>query len=264
MKKESTALALVSTDHFVAFNDETNELIIELIREFFADGLGEDDLHTVKIPTGGGQSWDLPGDQSARTFTSIIVGEQMTRSYWPEPFSGTGQPSACSSKDGLMGVGDPGGPCSMCSYSQWGSGRNGIGQACQQRKILYILSPEDTLPMRLILPATSFGNLRKFYRDLLNKRVSRSGVVCEFGLMKTQNKTGITYSQATFKISDLLDKETAMRGKAYASVLARAMGHGTPIDAEPKAPPRHDLDEDDIPDFDFAAARAELDNAGSR
>lgn len=247
---ESTALTVIPAGDFTALAQEAQELR-ELVDEFFADGLNEGDLHTVKIPGAGGKNWDLPGDESARSFIGVVLGIQNTRTYYPEAFSGTGQPPVCNSRDGVTGQGLPGGICSVCPHAHWGSGKNGVGTACGERKILYVLRPEDVLPIRLALPATSFRNLRRYNLALLNKRMRVSGVATEFGLTQVQSKSGITYSQATFAVAGTLNPETAARAKAYAMLLAASLS-GKPIqeDMTETAARRPDLNEDDVP-FDW-------------
>src|SRR5436190_7928237 len=174
-----TSLAVVPLEEYQALQNETDELQ-DLVSEYLSDGLSADDLHLVRIPAGGGQSWDLPGNESARSFTGVILGIQNSRLYYKEKFTSGGLPPECSSRDGVTGVGIPGGLCVACPMSQWGSASVGKGQACSQRKTLYVLRPDDVLPVRLQLPATSFKNLRKFEMELLNKRMRRSAAAVSF------------------------------------------------------------------------------------
>lgn len=246
-----TTLAVISEESYMALRDEADELH-SLIEEYLSDGLTEDDLHIVKIPGGGGRAWDLPGDVSAPSFVGVILGIQSTRAYFPDEFSGASQPPLCSSRDGITGAGQPGGVCAPCPFSQWGSGKNGMGSACGQRKILYVLRPEEVLPIRVALPVTSFRNLRRYQLDLLNQRARLSGVATEFSLIQVQSKGGIKYSQAFCRMAGALDPETAQRAKAYAALLTASLS-GKALSADDVAAPaprRPDLDESDLP-FDW-------------
>ena len=239
-------LAVVSTEQFVALRQEAAELQ-ELVEEFFKDGLSENDLPLIKIPAGGGRSWELSESENAPTFTGCILGIQNTRAYWAEAFTGAGTPAACSSRDGVTGVGEPGGTCARCPLGEWGSGRGGVGTACLPRKIVYVLRPEEVLPVRLALPVTSFVNLRKYQVALLNRRVRPSAVSTLFGLTSAQSKTGIKYSQATFTVAGALDAETAGRARAYAALLTASLGQ-TKVENQAEEPPAAaEIDDEDVP-----------------
>jgi hypothetical protein len=240
-----TALTTITTEQFVALQQEATELQ-ELVEEFFTDGLVENDLELIKIPSGGGRAWDLPKGLSAPTFDGVLLGIQNSRAYWPNTYSGGGTPADCSSRDGITGRGRPGGECKWCELSQWGSGRNGVGTACNPRKTLYILRPVDSLPVRLSLPVTSFTPLRKYQVSLLNQRVRPSAVATRFGLAVAQSKSNIKYSQATFAVAGALDPETALRAKAYAGILASALG-GSAKSTAVEEPAPTEIEEDDIP-----------------
>jgi hypothetical protein len=253
IKKAETALAVIPAETYSALAQETQELR-ELVDEFFADGLSADDLHLIRIPTGGGKTWELPGEEQHPTFLGVILAIQNTRAYWPEAFSGGGSPTACSSRDGITGVGNPGGVCQECPLAKWGSGRSGIGTACTPRKILYVLRPEDTLPVRLALPVTSFKPLREYQMLLFNRRRRPSTVATAFGLERTTNKSGIAYSKATFTLTGQLSPETADRAAAYASLLRSSLAT-VPTEDAATAAGNPALDEDDIPGFDWVEGK---------
>jgi hypothetical protein len=129
--------------------------------------------------------------------------------------------------------------------ARWGSARNSRGQACSARKILYVLRPDDVLPVRLQIPATSFTNLRRYQMELLNKRMRQSEAATTFGLTKTKNKSGIEYSQATFAFACALSAEMAARAKTYAALINASLS-GKVIEDEHVAGGNPELDESDV------------------
>lgn len=221
-KDESHDLAVVSTEQYLALREEADELRA-LVDEYLEDGLSEQDLHLIKIPTGGGLQWELPNEQMASTFDGVILAIQQTRAYFPDEYSGGNSPPTCSSRDGKVGIGRPGGECALCSMAQWGSGRTGIGSACKERKILYILFPGETLPVRLSLPVTSFKHLRKYHIGLLNKRLPQHGVVTRFSLERIKSRSGISYSMIKLAQVGPIPAEMAERAKSYATTLKTAL-----------------------------------------
>ena len=73
----------------------------------------ERDLRRVKVPPQGITIWSIPsteGDIHAEEITGILVEYTTPRAYWDRPMDpNTLTPPNCSSHDGLMGIGDPGG-----------------------------------------------------------------------------------------------------------------------------------------------------------
>ena len=65
----------------------------------------------------------LEGEESAKTVEGIIVGWRPARIYWKKGLNeGGGKlPPDCTSIDGFIGIGDPGGACATCPFSKFGS-----------------------------------------------------------------------------------------------------------------------------------------------
>jgi hypothetical protein len=222
-------------ENYIALSYDPTELG-NLIDDYLEDGLKEGDLEQIKIPTGGGIQWEMPGaagGEMVTTFDGVIVGVQTTRTYWPDAFSGASVPPSCTSRDGKIGIGDPGGVCELCPLARWGTGKNGVGTACAERKRVYILRPEGLLPIILNLPVTSINNLRKYQIRLLSQRTPVTVVVTRFGLDRTKNKAGIPYSQAAFTSIGPLPATLAPLAKAYAKTIQTAVGIHT--EARPSA-----------------------------
>jgi hypothetical protein len=237
--------------------------VTEMIGEFLEDGLKPGDLEQIKIPTGGGIQWELPGGEMANAFEGVIVGIQTTRAYWEGDFAGGGTPPTCTSQNGKTGIGSPGGACDYCPKNQWGSGKNGVGTACAPRKRIYILRPEGFLPVVLALPVTSMNALRKYQIRLLSQRTGVNVAVTRFGLERTKNKAGIAYSQVTCSAVGPLPASLAPLARAYAKMIQGAVGIVHDEDQAPSAPAPFDpnqIPESDPPFGPFAKdARSETD-----
>lgn len=190
------------------------------------------DLERVTIPTGGGTSWKvqtLVGEEIAPILAGIIVLYQDCRAFWKAEFSGETPPD-CSSEDGRMGVGEPGGPCAKCPYAEFGSDpKGGKGQACKQVRRVFLLRPKTYLPVMVTLPPTSIKNCKQFFTRVTNAGLPYWGVVTEIGLEKTKNGSGIAYSKATFRcgmqdgqLATLTAEETA-KVREYATALKEVL-----------------------------------------
>lgn len=171
-------------------------------------GITEWDLDRIKVPAGGGTLWTLQtleGEQAVPTIEGVIVHWRDGRVYWRDTFAGGSTPPDCSSRDGVLGIGTPGGDCSACPLSKFGSAASGTGQACKQYRLLYVLTRDKLLPTVIVCPPTSIAPVRKYLLRLAASGVSASSVVTSIGLERVQSRQGIAYSQVTLSLVERLD-----------------------------------------------------------
>lgn len=159
----------------------------------------------VKIPSGGGLQFEIPGSDPespdyTKTLQGVILYNHSAGGYWLEgdEYSDDKSP-LCSSVDGKVGVGDPGGSCAICKLNEFGSGKGGKGKACKNMRVLYLLQDGEFLPIQLNLSPTSIRPFTDFYNmAFASKRRATFGSVVEIGLKRADNGTNV-YSVATFK-----------------------------------------------------------------
>lgn len=177
------------------------------------DGLGQVPFDAVKIPSGGGLAFEVPGDdpdnpETAQSLTGVIVHHHPVNVYWEHDFDGSGGLPDCSSPDGKHGLDTRTGEvrdCATCPFNQFGSGGKGSAKACKNTHRVYLLREDEALPILLTLPPTS---LRAF-KDYLAKRLIMKGkrsadVITCIKLKKEKNADGIAYSACVFsKAADL-------------------------------------------------------------
>ncbi len=227
MTEKSKALTVV--DSFsVPQLFESAELMEEM------DGLQFRFTH-VKVPAGGGLAFELPGDDDdepeiEKTLEGVIVHHHAVNAYWSEEFTGGNEPPDCASLDGKVGVGSPGGPCNSCPMNDWGSGRDGKGKACNNRRRIYLLRAGEMFPILLSLPPTSLGN----FADLLSRRLIQRGlttkqVVVRGKIKKAVSSTGIDYSQVVWSVNGRLAQQDAERMKEYGESI-KALAGGLTVD----------------------------------
>ena len=183
------------------------------------------DLDRIKVPAGGGTMWTVPsltGDQEVKELSGIIVYWKSTRAYWPGSYEGGSAPPDCSSNDGKVGQGSPGGECAVCPYAQYGSAKNGTGkgQACKQTRLLFIAQSTSLLPAVLTVPPTSIKPCSKYFLSLAGQARPYYSVVTSIGLTKDKNDTGIVFSQCTFRVAEILGSEEIIKMANFASSLA--------------------------------------------
>lgn len=159
----------------------------------------------VKIPSGGTLQFELPSDDPenpdyAKTLEGIIIYNHASGAYWMEgsEYDEDSTP-LCTTVDGKVGIGEPGGSCAICPFNQFRSAPDGKGKACKNMRVLYLLRDGDFLPLQLKLPPTSIRPFTEFYNTVFApRRRATYGSVVQIGLKRADNGTNV-YSVATFK-----------------------------------------------------------------
>lgn len=189
--------------------------VLEALRENLQGAtIRPHELPRIRIPGAGGPAWiadDENGEPTALTkFQGIVLAIRDVRVYWKLGFDAgqAGKSPDCKSDDGIVGIGAPGGECSRCPLAQFGTGKEGVGQACRASKLLFVLRPGDLLPIVVPLPPGSHQPLKGYLVRLLNKGIPYFAAVTEFSLSKETSKGGIAYSALSPRIvSKLSDSE---------------------------------------------------------
>ena len=130
--------------------------------DFSAEELAEDadglqmSFPRVKIPAGGTLQFEMPSDDPdnpdyEKTLVGVILHSHATCAYWPagSEYDDDTTP-LCSSADGKIGIGTPGGACATCAMNRFGSAPDGSkGKACKNMRILYLLRSGEYMPLQI-------------------------------------------------------------------------------------------------------------------
>lgn len=207
------------------------------------------DLDRVKVPSGGALQFTVPtldGESDQTSICGVIVGWKNVRAYYATSFDEQpNMPPTCSSPDGLIGLGhpdhegadDPEGPaikraCDSCPNAAWGSGKD-KGQACQQGRLLFLLTEGDMLPLVVKLPATSIKACADYFMKLTRTGSPFFAVQTEITLERMTNAGGIKYSEARFKMLGKLEKDEKALMRDYKNSLMPATANMTGEEAKP-------------------------------
>jgi len=181
---------------------------IEQTLEIFKENVGPGgvsalDLPRIKCPTGGDITWKVPtleGDAHEKEIEGIVLAWKPGRLFWRKSISdgGSGKPPDCTSRDGFIGHGDPGGECAECPYAQFGSSTKGRGQACKQVRQLLMVRPGEILPHLITVPPTSLRPASQYFLMLLGQRIPFWGVTTRIRLERAKNEAGIDYAKFVF------------------------------------------------------------------
>lgn len=196
--------------------------------DFTAEELAEDmdglsmSFTRIKIPSGGGKFFEIPTDdpdnpESATTLEGVILHHHAHCAYWPESSDDEDNKPLCSSFDGKVGIGDPGGACATCQLNTYGTAAKGAGKACKNMRVIYLLRSGEYLPIQINLPPTSIKPFKDFYsKAFALRRRAPYGSIVRIGL-KQENNGKEDYSVATFRRVADFSGEKLQQVKAYAS-----------------------------------------------
>ena len=218
-------VAVVNSNfNLVTLEGELAEAIAEEM-----DGLGTIPYDRVKIPSGGGVAFELPGDSDedsevTKELVGVILYHHPVNAYWREKFAGGNEQPDCSSYDGKTGVVRETGECrdcSKCPHNQFGS--DGNGKACKNVHRIYMLREGNPVPLILSLPPTSL----KYMRDYISKKILLKGMRCHHAitkitLKKERSAGGIDYSRAAFSYGGKLTPEQIKAAEAMANGIKQS------------------------------------------
>ena len=188
------------------------------------------DLDRVKVPAGGATSWEVPslkGPEPTRELVGIILAARDSKQYWHKRADdGGSSPPDCVSTDLINGVGDPGGPCQVCAFNQFGSAVNEKGQAtkgkaCKDTKLMLFIRPGDVLPLVISAPATSLNSAKKYFLRLAQSQLMFQNVVTKLTLKQEKSAGGVAYAEIEFTYVRDLTPEESSRALAISETMKK-------------------------------------------
>lgn len=142
-----------------------------------------------------------PFGKSFDEIKAIVLFKQKTRGCWEE---GNKIP-LCSSFDGMMGTDANGNSrrCAECPRNAWGSGKEGRGKECKEMRRMFLLTPENALPIQLSFPPTSISVIDNFFSARLTNRISDIAKEVKFSLAAS-SANGFDFAKAVLKNGDTI------------------------------------------------------------
>ena len=209
-----------------------------LVIEENLEGMGGGKFDKIKIPSGGGISFEVRDENGEtipmKSLRGVIIHKKPFRAWYIKSFDektdeDTGIPD-CFSDDMIHGsgcetAGIPAGQlCATCPKGQWGSNRKGgKGKDCADKIRIHTLLEDCVFPIVIDLPPTSLQNFTNYINRLTNKLNCFYGVVTNIGLEKDKNNKGTEYSKTTFAKSVNLTPQEKQAIKQYIEILRPRM-----------------------------------------
>ena len=171
----------------------------------------------MKSPSGGSTVFSVPGlsgDEAEKELYGIILDYTTPRAYWDSPDPVEGTPPACLSKNSI--ISEDGKACAHCPFNDYGS-KDGESnaKACKESALLFLLRPNNILPLLVRVPVTSKGRFLKYATRLLSTLTPLSSVVTKISLEKATSKGGKPFALFNFEAVSTLSPEEAAQAKAF-------------------------------------------------
>ena len=220
----STELTPVESG-YVALTTNALEIINENLK---SQSLSPSLIDTVKSPSGGTTAFTVPsitGDEIEKELVGIILDYCTPRAYWDTPDPVEGTPPICYSRDSI--ISHDGKACNQCLYNEFGSKDNGNGdsngKACKESVELYLLRPDNIIPLIVRVPVSSKNLFLKYATRLVGSLTPISSVVTKITLEKATNKTGQPYCTYNFEAISKLSPDEAINAKAFSQKLVEML-----------------------------------------
>ena len=213
-----------------------DDAMSELMNETFDDAEpGIRDLVHIKFPTGGETSWIVTkgGNKTlVNELTGILVLQNPQRVFWTDPEPKNNAPE-CMSMDGKKPIpgglyapggaradDNPTGTCRNCPMAQWGSDLKGrAGQACKERKLLFLLTEGAMLPVVVTVPPASLKAFKEWAVGLMTDMVGYWGVEVGLSLVEAQSKDGQKYAELKLRVIRTLSDAETEASKQYKEMV---------------------------------------------
>jgi len=173
---------------------------------------------TIKSPAGGVTSFTVPGvsgDEMTKELVGIIIDYKTPRARWLDENPVEGTLPVCFSSDSV--VSNEGKPCSQCEFNEFGSKNNGDsnGKACKESVSVFLLRPNNILPIIVRVPVSSKMIFMKYMTRLVSNATPISSVVTRISLEKVTNKGGQPYAAYKFEAAGQLSSQEALTARAF-------------------------------------------------
>ena len=208
-----TTLATTDSD-YIALNSNALDIIRENLKN---QPLPFDFFDVVKSPSGGSTVFSVPGlagDEAAKELTGIILDYTTPRAYWDTPDPVEGTPPTCLSQNSI--ISQDGKACARCPYNDFGSkDGDSNAKACKESVLIFLLRPNNIIPLLVRVPVTSKPRFLKYSTRLLSSLTPISSVVTKITLEKATSKGGKPYALFNFEAVGTLSSEEAAQAKKF-------------------------------------------------
>jgi hypothetical protein len=213
----STALKVYENNEIAAL-DPSSEAALAFRENNQGTSFDVGDLIRVKVPSAGGTIWTIEGPEGkeqTESLDGIVCFKAPHGIIWRSDDISPGEKPVVVSNDlvtaklnvpreevpedlmdsldsaeikGQPGVYD----WAKLPQTQWGTGKKGHGKYAKEQVLMFILRPNELLPLFLAVPSGSIKNIKKFF---LHCKLPYYRMLVSLKLKEAVSKGGIKYSQ---------------------------------------------------------------------
>ena len=216
MTSVSTAETLTepTNSNYIALTNNALEIIQENLKN---QPLSFQLFDIVKSPSGGSTIFSVPGlsgEEATKELTGIILDYATPRAYWDTPDPVEGTPPTCFSTDSIIST--DGKACCHCPFNDFGSkDGDSNAKACKESVLLFLLRPNNIMPIVVRVPVTSKMIFLKYMTRLIGRLTPLNSIVTKITLEKATSKGGKPYALFHFKAINTLSSEETTHAKAF-------------------------------------------------
>jgi len=141
-------------------------------------------------------------------------------------------------------VSHEGKPCSHCVFNEFGSKEgDSMAKACKEAVELYLLRPDNIMPIIVRVPVSSKGIFQKYMTRLVSNMIPINGVVTKITLEKATSRSGQAYAQFIFEAVNMLDEGEASNLKAFSLKIMEVLTANDALPEPQEANGEQPLDE---------------------
>ena len=212
----------------------------DAVRDMVEANLGGGEITEFDLPRAKMPSGEMPAfvfnsgggkPEMLTEIVGVIVYHADRRAYWSQGLDegGGGTPPDCWSPDAMKGIGmiaeKYGGNCKTCPMAAFGSshkrdGTPGRGQACQQRKMIFILIKDRILPIVLSVPPSSLKRVRTYMTSLVSAGLPVHNVLTRLTLAATKNADGTAFCNLDLEMAGQLEDAAAASMNSFRQMFS--------------------------------------------
>ena len=120
--------------------------------------------------------------------------------------------------------------CAHCPYNDFGS-KDGESnaKACKESVLLFLLRPDNIIPLLVRVPVTSKPRFLRYATRLLSTLTPISSVVTKITLEKATSKQGKPYALFNFEAISALSPEEAAQAKTFGQQFVELVNAAEPV-----------------------------------
>ena len=196
--------------------------------------LSRQSIDVIKAPGGGATAFTVPGlagDEIQKELTGVILDYSTPRAYWESADPVEGTPPTCYSLDSV--ISHEGQPCSRCMYNEFGSKEgDSNAKACKESVELYLLRPDNIMPIIVRVPVSSKGIFQKYMTRLVSNMIPINSIVTKITLEKATSRLGQAYAQFNFEAVNTLTPDDANKLKDFSLKIMEVLTVNDTLEAK--------------------------------